>query len=520
MLTRRSGILLHPTSLPGPFGIGELGRHAHAWVDTLADAGQRAWQVMPLGPTGFGDSPYQCFSAFAGNPYLISLERLQGEGLLSDDDLAEGHDLPGDRVDYGRVIAFKLDMLRRAEARFEAGAPPAERAARDAFTREQADWLDDYAAFMALKQAHDGQPWNAWDPALRDREPGALADALAQHADEIRRQSTWQYWVRRDWMAVRRHAGERGIAVIGDIPIFVAYDSADTWAQRDAFFLDEQGAPTVVAGVPPDYFSDTGQRWGNPLYRWEAMADAGFPWWIRRFRATLDYFDLIRVDHFRGFEAYWEIPAREPTAVNGRWVQGPGQPLFDALRDALGELPILAEDLGVITPGVEELRDANGFPGMKVLQFAFAAGASDPYLPHNYPRNCLVYTGTHDNDTTRGWYAAAPEAERDHVRRYLGRADHEAPFELIRAAQASVADLAVFPLQDALGLGSEARMNTPGRAEGNWSWRFAWEQLPAELVARLRDMATLYGRTETGAPRDTPYRQTTTGGGTDEEAKR
>lgn len=510
--SRRSGILLHPTSLPGPYGIGELGPHAYAWVDFLAASGQSVWQVLPLGPTGYGDSPYQSFSAFAGNPYLISLERLKEDGFLGDDDLAPGADASGDAVDFGEVIAFKVEMLSRAQRRFHERASRQERAALDAFRARESAWLDDYLLFMALKEAHGGRSWTEWEAPLRDRDPAALDEARERHAEAIRRYETWQFWFRRHWGDLKAHANGSGILVLGDLPIFIAGDSADAWARRQLFHMDASGEPTVVAGVPPDYFSETGQRWGNPLYRWNRMAEDGFAWWAERFRSTLDFFDLIRVDHFRGFEAYWEIPAAEPTAQNGRWVRGPGQPFFDAMREALGELPIIAEDLGVITPEVEALRDRNGLPGMRVLQFAFAGDASDPYLPHNYPRNCVAYTGTHDNDTTRGWYDTAPEAERDHVRRYLARGDEAVAQELVRAALASVADLALFPLQDALGLGSEARMNTPGRAGGNWSWRFAWPDLPDWLASQLREMATLYGRHGEGAARDTPYRQSALAG--------
>ena len=514
---RASGILLHPTSLPGPYGIGELGSHALRWVEWLASAGQTLWQVMPLGPTGYGDSPYQCFSAFAGNPYLVSLERLHDDGLLDDDDLALASGLPDGRVDYGPLIEAKVELLRRAERRFHDRADPSEREALDRFRASHAAWLSDYTLFMALKDRYDGRPWNEWDPAHRDRDAAALEAVRDELAEEIRRHETWQFWFDRHWSVVRDRAHHHGIRIVGDLPIFIAYDSADAWAHRDLFFFDDAGAPTVVAGVPPDYFSATGQRWGNPLYRWKRMRDHGFAWWISRFRSTLDFVDIIRVDHFRGFEAYWEIPADEPTAVEGRWVRGPGQPFFDAVREALGELPIIAEDLGVITPEVDALRQGNGLPGMKVLQFAFAGSADDPYLPHNYEPHCVVYTGTHDNDTTRGWYETAPEVERDRVRRYLARDDENVAFDLVRLAAGSVADVAVFPLQDALGLGSEARMNTPGRAEGNWSWRFAWSDLPEWLAPQLREMAELYGRFAGDGPSDTPYRQSTTGTGVQDD---
>lgn len=515
-IQRSAGILLHPTSLPGPYGIGALGESAYRWMDFLEAAGQRLWQVLPLGPTGYGDSPYQSFSAFAGSPYLIDLDQLRGEGLVTGPDLEGGHSFPDDRVDYGGVIPFKLGVLTRAFERFEADADEAVRRSFDEFERTQGYWLADFALFMALKEANGGVSWSSWPVDVRSRRPEALARAADQLAREVRRHKVWQFFFYRQWQGVKRYANDRGIAVIGDIPIFVSFDSADTWAHPDLFFLDEEGNPTVVAGVPPDYFSATGQRWGNPLYRWERMAGHDFSWWIDRFRSSLDFYDLIRIDHFRGFEAYWEIPANEPTAVKGRWVRGPGQPFFDAVASALGELPVLAEDLGVITPEVDRLREQNGLPGMKVLQFAFAGDSADPYLPHNYPRRSVVYTGTHDNDTTAGWYSKAPEAERDMVRRYLGRDDQGVVWELIRLAQASVADMAVVPLQDVMGLGSEARMNMPGEAAGNWGWRYRAEQLEPWIAPALREMSVLYGRMGEGAAADTPYRQSATVGEVEE----
>jgi 4-alpha-glucanotransferase len=515
-IQRSAGILLHPTSLPGPYGIGSLGEWAFRWVDFLEAAGQRLWQVLPLGPTGYGDSPYQSFSAFAGNPYLVDLDLLRQEGLLGDEDLP-GEAFPDERVDFGAVIPAKLPALTRAFERFEAGAGEGQRESFAAFERSQGFWLEDFALFMALKEEHGGRAWNSWSTDARLRREDALSGARERLAPGLRRHKVWQWFFHRQWREVKRYANERGIAVVGDIPIFVSFDSADTWANPELFYLDEQGNPTAIAGVPPDYFSATGQRWGNPLYRWGRMAERGYGWWIDRFRSSLDFYDLIRVDHFRGFEAYWEIPAEEPTAVRGRWVRGPGQRFFDAVRAALGELPVIAEDLGVITPKVERLRDANGLPGMKVLQFAFAGDASDPYLPHNYPRRSAVYTGTHDNDTTLGWYRKASEPERDAVRRYLARSDERVVWELIRLAQGSVADIAVVPLQDVMGLDSDARMNTPGQAAGNWGWRFRPEQLEPWMAPQLREMAELYGRLSGGAAVDTPYRQSVTVGEVEEE---
>lgn len=506
---RRSGVLLHPTSLPGPYGLGELGPHAVRWLDWLAASGQSLWQVLPLGPTGFGDSPYQSFSSFAGNPFMISLERLRHEGWLDADDLA-GADFGSGRVDFGPVIEFRMRALTRAADTWHARADTGERAAFAAFCERSASWLDEFALFMALKEAHGGQSWADWAPPLRRRQAKALAAAREAHAGAIDRQRLWQWWFDVHWSEIRAQAAERGIAVMGDVPIFVAYDSADTWADQDLFHLDDEGRPAVIAGVPPDYFSATGQRWGNPLYRWNRHAKRGYAWWVARVRRTLELVDVLRIDHFRGFEAYREIPADEPTAVKGRWVKGAGQPLFDALRAALGDLPIVAEDLGVITAAVERLRDDNGLPGMKVLQFAFAADASDPYLPHNFPANAVVYTGTHDNDTTCGWYAKAPERERDLVRRYLACDGSRVAWDLWRLAQASVADTAIAPLQDLLGLGSGGRMNTPGAPSGNWGWRFEWEHVPYRLDPQLREMAELFGRLPSAGAVDTSYRQSTT----------
>jgi 4-alpha-glucanotransferase len=496
---RASGILLHPTSLPGPWGIGDLGTSAYHFVDFLVAAAQQLWQILPLGPTGYGDSPYQCFSAFAGNPLLVSFEPLVNAGLLSYDEIRAaaqpyGEALSPHRVDYGAVINFKLPLLRESFTRMRAGAAPELAAQFADFCRAHAGWLDDYALFMALKDAHGGASWDTWEPDLRTRKAAALRNARKELAEPIALQQYLQFLFFAQWMPLKAYANERGIKIIGDAPIFVAYDSADVWANPKLFFLDDDGKPTVVAGVPPDYFSATGQLWGNPLYRWDRMAKDGYAWWIARLRQTLSAVDILRLDHFRGFEAYWEVPATETTAINGRWVKGPGAAFFADVRDVLGDLPIIAEDLGLITPEVDELRTSLDLPGMKVLQFAFGDDAKNIYLPHNYERSTVVYTGTHDNDTTIGWFHTAPEHERENAQRYLGRDGSDIAWDLIRLAQMSVADMAVFPLQDVFRLDSHARMNTPGRADGNWTWRYTAEQLDAGLAFGLRVLTATYGR--------------------------
>ena len=514
---RASGVLLHPTSLPGPYGIGDLGPSAFRFIDWVADAGCRLWQILPLGPTGYGDSPYQCFSAFAGNPYLISPEFLLRDDLLHSDDLAGVPDFQANSVDYGRLIPWKLNLLERAFLRFKS-APESVRHEYDRFCAENVSWLSDYALFMALKEANGGGAWSGWPASQRKRDPVTLAEAAKRHADAVSRFMFYQFVFYRQWFAVRDYAHQRGLQIIGDIPIFVAYDSADVWANPDLFYLDESGLPTVVAGVPPDYFSATGQLWGNPLYRWDVLKERGYDWWIVRFRAMLKQVDIVRLDHFRGFAGYWEIPAGKTTAEEGRWVPGPADDFLSAVDATLREtspkfsagLPIIAEDLGEITPDVIELRDRFNLPGMKILQFAF----SDPdnkFLPHNYPTsNCVAYTGTHDNDTARGWFKSAPEQERDFARRYLAcdlceesdpsvspqdRYVYGFSWNLVRAVWASVAVFAVAPMQDLLGLGTEARMNFPSTLGGNWSWRLVPDQLNPELQGRLRELNYLYRRT-------------------------
>jgi 4-alpha-glucanotransferase len=448
---------------------------------------------LPLGPTGYGDSPYQCFSAFAGNPLLVSPQKLMEEGLLKPSDLPAAA-FPAERVDYGPVIQFKNEVLRRAWDNFRSGAAPPLRPALEEFTARQSGWLDDFALFMALKDAHGGASWLEWPASLVRREPAALALARRDLADRADLHRFRQFLFFRQWRDLKRHANDRQVRLIGDVPIFVSSDSADVWANPQLFQLDERRRPRFVAGVPPDYFSATGQLWGNPLYDWEALKRTGYRWWADRLRATLEQVDVIRLDHFRGFEAYWEIPAGMPTAQVGRWVKGPGADLLQSLRRELGGLPLIAEDLGLITPEVEILRDAFSLPGMRILQFAFGGATENRFLPHNYERHCVVYTGTHDNDTTRGWFAAISEDERHHVRRYLDRDGSHIAWDLVRLAWGSVADYAVVPLQDVLELGTEARMNLPGRPSGNWGWRYT-EQMPVTAALdRLGDMTELYGR--------------------------
>ncbi len=489
---RAAGILLHPTSLPGSFGIGDLGPRAHAWVDALAKARQSYWQILPLGPTGSGDSPYQSFSAFAGNVNLLSPEALVHDGLIQANDLARIH-LPDDAVDYERVTEFKRGLLARAWAAYQAGAAPRLRTAFEAYTAQEAGWLDDFALYMALKSAHNGVSWQDWPRPLVLREPAALARTRQELHDTVGLHQFGQFLFERQWQALKTHAQENGVRLIGDIPIFVAGDSADVWAHPELFLLDQQRRPTFVAGVPPDYFSATGQLWGNPLYDWDALKRSGYGWWAARLRATLRQVDLVRIDHFRGFEAYWEIPAGLPTAKVGRWVPGPGAGLFEALRRELGALPLIAENLGLITPEVEALRKEVGAPGMRVLQFAFS-GPDNTYLPHHYDRNTVVYTGTHDNDTTVGWFVTREGDEERFVRRYVPGVERDPAGALFRLAWSSVADTAVAPLQDVLRLGTEARMNRPGVPANNWRWRFRASALTEAVIEELAELTELYDR--------------------------
>ena len=501
-MTRSAGILLHPTSLPSPWPIGDVGPAAERFLVWAQAAGQSLWQVLPLGPTGAGNSPYTSSSAFAGNPVLISPELLVEDGLLPADAL-DGAPGAADKVDFAVVRSWKERLLRASWAHFGRAAGVALREELESFrsSPEHAPWLEDWIRFAALKGRFGERPWTDWGPDLAFRDPDALAAADAELGEEIGFHRYVQFLFFRQWRRLRELASERGIALLGDIPIYVAHDSADVWANQDLFALDGTGRPVAVAGVPPDYFSETGQLWGNPLYRWDRLEEEGYAWWIARIRSCLATCDLLRIDHFRAFSAYWSVPAVDKTALGGHWVPGPGRHLFDAARRALGPLPILAEDLGVITDEVRELLDALGFPGMKVLQFGFY-GSDSEYLPHRHVPNGVVYTGTHDNDTARGWYAALKPEERERVWDYLGCDGRDVEWALIRAAYGSVAERAIVPLQDVLGLGSEARMNTPSEPADNWRWRAPSDAWRPELAARLRRMVELSGRLSPG-PRET-----------------
>ncbi|HET7232294.1 MAG TPA: 4-alpha-glucanotransferase [Longimicrobium sp.] len=491
---RRSGILLHPTSLPGD-GLGDLGAHAYRFVDWLALAGQTLWQVLPLVAVGEGGSPYNGLSAFAGNTLLLSADLLVEDALLDEDEARPPRGFDPLCADFTGSAAWKEPLLHRAHAAFRASASPGLRAGFAEYRERQAGWLGDWTLFRALRDEHGGRAWTAWPDGLRARDRGALEEARERLADDLERHALGQFLFDRQWAELRRYARGRGIYLIGDVPIFVAHDSADVWANQALFELDAEGRSTVVSGVPPDYFSRTGQRWGNPLYRWGAMERTGYRWWVERFRRTLQMVDVARVDHFRGFESYWEVPAHEETALHGRWVPGPGTRLFAAVERELGPLPLIAEDLGIITPEVEALRDELRLPGMRVLQFAFGEDDPDnPHLPANYVRDTVAYTGTHDNNTALGWYLdeATPHARAALAR--LADGGSEPNWAMIEVVLRSDADLAIIPLQDVLGLGSEGRMNTPGSSSGDWMWRFGHGELTRDLAARLREITAATGR--------------------------
>jgi 4-alpha-glucanotransferase len=494
--SRSSGILLHPTSLPGRFGIGDLGPQAYQFVDFLEESQQTLWQILPLGPTGHGNSPYMAYSAMAGNPLLINLERLQAQGLLSEEDLILGQGFSDRAVDYSVVSDFKLARLRKASERFKEVADEANRKEFDQFRKTCRNWLEDYGLFMALKHHNGGVPWSQWESTVAQRDPFALNQARVDLASEVFFQEYMQFEFYRQWLAVKAYANDRGIQIVGDMPIYVAHDSADVWAHPENFMLDEKTMePAQMAGVPPDYFSETGQLWGNPTYNWENVQADGFSWWLQRLQALLAQVDIIRIDHFRAFAAFWAVEAGQETAINGEWIDAPGMAFFETVEKELGQLPFLAEDLGLIDEAVETMRDRFDFPGMKILQFAFGSDHKNPYLPFNIDRNFVVYTGTHDNDTTVGWFNLASDYEKQRLAAYVGAfSPNEVHWAMTRLAMASVANQAVTPLQDLMGLGSEARMNTPGVGEGNWEWRYSEAMLTPTMSAQLKQMTELYGR--------------------------
>ena len=490
---RSSGILLHPTSLPGNYGIGTLGKEAFRFVDFLVKSRQKLWQILPLGPTGYADSPYQSFSSSAGNPLLIDLELLAREGFLEPRDLLIAELSAEGPVDYGTLIPIKYKLLTKAHAAFRNNT-------RDqheeflGFIKLNGDWLNDYALFMALKGHFQEKPWTEWDKPLKMRDASALKIFQEKLSEEIEFQKFIQYQFFRQWSSIKDYANQKEIRIIGDIPLYVAYDSADVWVNPGNFQLDEDLVPVAVGGVPPDYFSKTGQLWGNPLYDWDRIMKDGCRWWIDRIRHNLHLYDILRIDHFRGFAAYWSVPYEEETAVNGEWIPGPGKDFFDCLRNSLGELPIIAEDLGVIDEEVEELRDSCGFPGMKILQFAFDSAETNDHLPYNLEKNCVVYTGTHDNDTIMGWFQSASADDRNFFLDYMHSDGSEICWDLIRLAWASVAGTAIVPMQDLLELGTDARMNLPGTTDNNWRWRASAKNFGDALAERLAHITGLYGR--------------------------
>lgn len=492
--TRAGGVLLHPTSLPEPSGIGDLGEAAYRFAEFLASAGQSWWQMLPLGPTGFGNSPYSALSSWAGNPLLVSLELLVRESWLRPAEAA-GPDVPPGRTAYTEAEAFKIERLRRAHAAFEERAPATLRDAFEEFRRTASDWLSDYALYRALKEAHGGAAWTSWEDGVRGRNPDALGQAHRELAAEVRFHEFVQFVFERQWTELRRRCTELGVGLIGDVPFYVSQDSADVWSNQDLFDLGRRGLPRRVAGVPPDLFSRTGQLWGFPIYRWERHRERGFDWWLSRFRAALRRFDAVRIDHFIGFHRAWAVPGRLRTALRGRWIPAPGEEIFERLQAEHGALELVAEDLGIVTPEVEALRDRFDLPGIRVLQFAFDGTPGNPHLPHRYPRRVLAATGTHDNDTARGWFESLENPDlRARVLEYLGSDGREIHWDMIAAVFRSAADTAIVPAQDLLGLGSEARMNRPGEPAGNWEWRLRPGALTEEIAARLRALTVSSGR--------------------------
>ncbi|WP_314393885.1 4-alpha-glucanotransferase [Leptotrichia shahii] len=496
MFERSSGILLHPTSLPGKYGIGSLGKEAYKFVDFLKKSNQKLWQIFPLGPTGYGDSPYQCFSSFAGNPYLIDFDLLIEQNLLTEEDLKDvnfgGNE---EYIDYGAIYNQKYPLLRKAYENFKANGNKELKEKLETFKTENSSWLDDYSLYISLKNHFNGLPWNEWEDDIRTRKEAAINKYKAELANEIEYHNFIQFLFFTQWNNVKKYANDNGIKIIGDIPIFVAVDSSDAWANPEIFLFDPELKPVKVAGVPPDYFSATGQLWGNPLYDWDKLKELNYKWWVDRVKANLSTCDIIRIDHFRGFDEYWAVPYGDKTAENGTWCPGPRTDLFNTIKNELGELPIIAEDLGTMTQGVIDLREATGFPGMKILGFAFDSKEENDYLPHTYTKNCVVYTGTHDNDTLIGWFTKANEDDKQFARNYLNsRSDNEIHWDAIRGAWSSVANMAIAPIQDFLGLGSEARINTPGLASGNWQWRLKDGVLTDELAERIAKLTKVYSR--------------------------
>lgn len=493
---RSAGILLHPTSLPGKYGIGTIGKNAFHFVDFLVESGQKLWQVFPLGPTGYGDSPYQSFSTFAGNPLLIDLELLKDDGLLSQHDLDNIPPFDNRKIEFGNLITIKMELLSLAFQNYKAGGKIFHSECGD-FCKNNSNWLDDYALFMAVKEYHGGKLWTEWEPEIAFRKENAIEEWKEKLDYQYNYHKFLQFTFFNQWKKLKKYANEKGIKIIGDIPIFIAYDSSDLWANKNYFTVDKKGKLKTVAGVPPDYFSETGQLWGNPLYRWKEMEKDNFSWWQKRIKKTLELVDIIRIDHFRGLDAFWEIPGDAPTAQTGKWVKAPGKKLFNVIKNELGDLPIIAEDLGVITESVEKLRDHFKFPGMKILQFAFGENGDKNFLPHNYVKNCVVFTGSHDNETTAGFFQNEKENHSgiyEAAQKYMNYDGDNITFELIRVAYASVANMVIIPMQDILGLGSEARMNFPGKLGGNWTWRFEWDQVNSSLPQIYKMMSEIYER--------------------------
>ena len=491
---RTSGVLMPISSIPSPYGIGTMGKQARKFVDFLVKGGQKYWQILPICPTSYGDSPYQSFSSFAGNPYFIDLEYLCKDKLLTKKECESFQWGSNPKyVDYGIMYESRYALLRKVYARFTKKEPQD----FEKFCENEKQWLDDYALFMALKDANGGQAWSNWDKSLRLREKKAMEEATETYSEEIRFYKMLQYLFYQQWNALKTYANEAGIEIIGDVPIYVAGDSADVWAIPDQFYLDENLEPIEVAGCPPDAFSDDGQLWGNPLFRWDVMKKDGYTWWTRRIKAMSELYDIIRIDHFRGFDSFYAIPAKDDTAKNGQWKQGPGMDLFCELEKKLGKLPIIVEDLGFLTPSVHKLLKDSGFPGMKVIQFAFDSREESDYLPHTYTNHCVVYTGTHDNDTVMGWMKTAPKASVKYAKEYLNLTKEEGyNWGMMRAAWSSVADMAIVPMQDILGLGSEARINTPSTLGNNWKWRATPEQIDAKVAKKLYHYMQMYGRVD------------------------